>query len=68
MNGLAYGGGFEIALLSDLIVCSDKAIFILPEINLGLIPGLGGTQHLSRLVGTKIAMEKILLARPIKGK
>ena len=68
MNGLAFGGGFEIALLSDLIICSDNATFMLPEINLGLIPGLGGTQHLSRLVGSKVAMEKILLAKPIKGK
>ena len=63
---LALGGGFEIALLSDLVVCSDKATFMLPELNLGLFPGLEGTQHLSRLVGSKVAMEKILLARSIK--
>ena len=68
VNGQAMGGGFEIALLTDLIVCSDKATFSLPELNLGIFPGLGGTQHLPRLVGSKVAMEKILLTRPIKGR
>jgi len=67
VTGLAQGGGFEMALLTDLIVCSEKATFILSELRLGLIPGLGGSQHLTRLVGSKAAMDRILLIRPIKG-
>lgn len=49
VEGYALGGGFEIAMLSDIIICSKDAHFGLPEIKIGVIPGLGGTQNLPRL-------------------
>ena len=60
INGFALGGGLELALASHIRVASDNAKMGLPEVTLGLIPGYGGTQRLTRLVGKGRAMEMIL--------
>ena len=66
INGYALGGGLEMALACTFRLASLNARLGLPEINLGLIPGYGGTQRLTRLVGQAKALQMILTGKPIK--
>ncbi|MGH9552438.1 MAG: enoyl-CoA hydratase-related protein, partial [Terriglobales bacterium] len=68
INGPAYGGGTELALSCDLRVMVEEASLRLTEVKLGIIPGAGGTQRLSRLIGKSQAKEMILTAAPLTAK
>ena len=66
VNGYALGGGLELALACDLIYASEKAVFGLPEVGLGIIPGFGGTQRLGRTIGWHRARDLVFSGRHVK--
>jgi len=65
VNGVAAGGGFEIALACDLIIASDNAFFALPEARVGLVPMAGGMHRLTRQIGLKLGMAMLLTGRRV---
>jgi len=66
VNGYALGGGCELSMACDIRICSDTAVFGQPETGLGITPGFGGTQRLSRLVGPGMAKQMIYSAKNVK--
>lgn len=65
VEGFAMGGGCELAVLSDFVVCGDTAVFAVPEVTRGIFPGVGGTQLLPRILGAPMAKEMVFTGRRV---
>lgn len=65
VEGYAFGGGFELMLLADIVVMAEDARLACPEINIGLIPGDGGTQRITRVAGKALASRLIMTGEPV---